>query len=140
MDSASILFDLNKFWKIEELQSEKQDFSEKETFENYLRLNGERYVCKLMWMENMGPSVELNSNYESFVANRTLALTLPECWGHCNGSDYPADLTTRGECAGKILSCSLWWSGPVWLSRLAHSCPCRDLQYSLQDILTQTWW
>ncbi|GFT03112.1 uncharacterized protein NPIL_305181 [Nephila pilipes] len=31
MDSSSILFDLKKFWKIEELQSEKQDFSEKDS-------------------------------------------------------------------------------------------------------------
>ncbi|GFU36880.1 uncharacterized protein NPIL_366101 [Nephila pilipes] len=48
--------------------------------------------------------------WKPFVANRVaqvLALTLAEYWGHCSGSDNPADLTTRGKSAGKILSYSV---------------------------------
>ncbi|GFS51069.1 uncharacterized protein NPIL_126661 [Nephila pilipes] len=54
--------------------------------------------------------------WKPFIANRKAqvqALTLPECSGHCSGSYYTADLTTREKSAGKILSCSLWWSEPA---------------------------
>ncbi|GFT32871.1 integrase catalytic domain-containing protein [Nephila pilipes] len=75
--------------------------------------------------------------WKPFVANRMApiqALTLPECWGHCSGSDNPVDLTTREESARKILSCSLWWLGLAWLSRPVHTWAFRDLQYSLHGI------
>ncbi|XP_055944625.1 uncharacterized protein LOC129975587 [Argiope bruennichi] len=73
MDSSSILFELNKFWEIEEFPNEIRGLSERDdhlikTFENNLKFNGKRYVCKLMWKDNMGPPVELDSNFE--VAER----------------------------------------------------------------------
>ncbi|GBN45008.1 hypothetical protein AVEN_12180-1 [Araneus ventricosus] len=69
MDSSSILFDLSKFWEIEEFPNETRGLSERDDqlirkFENNLEFNGQRYVCKLMWKENMGPPVGLDSNYE----------------------------------------------------------------------------
>ncbi|GBM03663.1 hypothetical protein AVEN_134897-1 [Araneus ventricosus] len=69
MDSSSILFDLSKFWEIEEFPNETRGLSERDdqlirNFENNLEFNGQRYVCKLMWKENMGPPVGLDSNYE----------------------------------------------------------------------------
>ncbi|XP_042900642.1 uncharacterized protein [Parasteatoda tepidariorum] len=73
MDSTSILFDLKLFWEIEEFPNEKICLSEKDNlliknFEDSLRFNGERYVCKLMWKDNLGPPLEMDSNYE--VAKR----------------------------------------------------------------------
>ncbi|XP_055944124.1 uncharacterized protein LOC129975174 [Argiope bruennichi] len=73
MDSSSILFELNKFWEIEEFLNEIRGLSERDdhlikTFENNLKFNGKRYVCKLMWKDNTGPPVELDSNFE--VAER----------------------------------------------------------------------
>ncbi|GFT46759.1 hypothetical protein NPIL_594761 [Nephila pilipes] len=44
--------------------------------------------------------------WQPFVANtvtQVQALTLPEYWGYCSGSDNSVYLTTRGESAGKIL-------------------------------------
>lgn len=72
MDSSCILFDVKKFWEIEEFPNETKNLSERDNelinnFESSLKFNGERYVCRLMWKENSGPT-GLDSNY--MVANK----------------------------------------------------------------------
>ena len=42
--------------------------------------------------------------------------------------ENPADFTTKGESAIQILSSSLWWTAPIWLSPLIHSWP--DLSFN----------
>ncbi|CAI6344131.1 unnamed protein product [Macrosiphum euphorbiae] len=40
---------------------------------------------------------------------------------HCN----PADLITRGQTVNNLQQCSMWWSGPHWLSKHHTSWPTR---------------
>ena len=58
--------------------------------------------------------------WKQFVANRVREiqdLTTVECWSHCRSEDNPADLLTRGVLAETLLTSSLWFSGPDWLSQ-----------------------
>ncbi|XP_071044571.1 uncharacterized protein [Parasteatoda tepidariorum] len=67
--------------------------------------------------------------WKPFVSNRVAevqTLMLQECWNHCSGAENPADFITRGESAVKIVSSSLRWSGPVWLSHPVNLWPAVD--------------
>ena len=58
------------------------------------------------------------SKWKQFVANRVgeiQGLTCPADWGHCPGSENPADLTTRGVSAETLVESDVWLSGPKWL-------------------------
>lgn len=58
------------------------------------------------------------NRWKIFVANRVTeiqSLTSPEFWGHCPGSENPADLLSRGVMLDRLLTSSSWLQGPVWL-------------------------
>ncbi|GFT46186.1 hypothetical protein NPIL_645721 [Nephila pilipes] len=76
-----------------------------------------------LWIKNGCKNSEENTNCRKGIG-----------WSLCCSSDNPAYLTTTRESAGKILSCTLWWSGPAWLFLPILSWPCRDLQYSLEGV------
>ena len=60
--------------------------------------------------------------WKQFVANRVTEiqnLTDVKCWSHCRSEDNPADLLTRGVLAETLLTSSLWFTGPDWLSQQA---------------------
>ncbi|KAF0309712.1 hypothetical protein FJT64_019174 [Amphibalanus amphitrite] len=44
-------------------------------------------------------------------------LTALENWRHCRSEDNPADLLTRGVFADQLVTSTLWFGGPVWLSQ-----------------------
>ena len=57
--------------------------------------------------------------WEVFVRNRVTQiqeLTAPESWRHCRSEDNPADLLTRGVFADQLVTSTLWFGGPEWLS------------------------
>ncbi|GFS61361.1 integrase catalytic domain-containing protein [Nephila pilipes] len=93
-------------------------YQEREKFRPETKSNCSE-LCKL-WTRN---GIEADTNFGQGTS-----------WNHCGSSDNLDDRTTKGEFAGKILLCSMWWSGPAWLCRPIHSWSCRDLQYSLEDI------
>ena len=56
---------------------------------------------------------------EVFVRNRIAAIqeALPQAlWRHISSGDNPADIASRGSSVDDLISSSLWWSGPSWLS------------------------
>ncbi|XP_058128492.1 uncharacterized protein LOC131292773 [Anopheles ziemanni] len=59
------------------------------------------------------------NSWKPYVANRVSQvqqLTEGCTWRHIAGVDNPADLASRG-CLGKdLLSSTLWWQGPSWMS------------------------
>ncbi|XP_044756884.1 uncharacterized protein LOC123315299 [Coccinella septempunctata] len=57
--------------------------------------------------------------WKSFVSNRTTKiqdLVPPERWFHVRSEDNPADFGSRGLTPSKLVRCTMWWSGPSWLS------------------------
>ena len=57
--------------------------------------------------------------WKTYVANRVeviQGLTAVEYWRHCRSAENPADLLTRGVHADVLISSSLWFRGPAWLS------------------------
>ena len=53
--------------------------------------------------------------WKQFVANRVIEiqqLTDPLRWGHCPGSENPADILSRGASAEELVRSDLWFSGP----------------------------
>ena len=55
-----------------------------------------------------------------FVKNRVsfiLQATSPKTWKHVRSSDNPADCASRGLMPRELLSHTLWWEGPIWLSQ-----------------------
>jgi len=72
--------------------------------------------------------------WKSFVANRVSVIqqTIPSSsWHHVCGKSNPADCASRGICPSQLLSHSLWWSGPPWLSGSAFSCQCLNPLHSV---------
>ncbi|XP_028394520.1 uncharacterized protein LOC114518719 [Dendronephthya gigantea] len=41
-----------------------------------------------------------------------------EHWSHCPGVENPADILSRGILPTQLVSSTLWWSGPKWLSTI----------------------
>lgn len=57
---------------------------------------------------------------KQFVQSRVTEineLTFNAVWLHINGKDNPADLLSRGVNLKLLSTCSLWWSGPSFLSK-----------------------
>ncbi len=57
---------------------------------------------------------------DRFVANRIQVIQdlLPSTkWRHVPTTDNPADLASRGVKASDLITSTLWWSGPPWLSQ-----------------------
>ncbi|XP_072403050.1 uncharacterized protein [Diabrotica undecimpunctata] len=60
-----------------------------------------------------------SSSLKTFVANRISEIqskTLCTNWYHVNSSSNPADLLSRGATPTSLMSSTLWWHGPDWLS------------------------
>ena len=61
------------------------------------------------------------NKWKQWVANRVTEiqnLADPSAWSHCLGDQNPADLSTRGADAKKVVNSDLWIIGPVWLSKV----------------------
>ena len=66
-----------------------------------------------------------SSSWKPFVANRVAEVQStwdPECWRYCGSKENPADLLTRGLSCSDMISSTLWWNGPQWMSS-----PCEPL-------------
>lgn len=64
--------------------------------------------------------------WKTFVANRVSHIqdrVPPECWRHISSLYNPADPASRGLLPESMVSCSLWWAGPPWLSKPSHFWP-----------------
>lgn len=60
-----------------------------------------------------------SSNWSTFISNRVAKiqrLSSMEEWRHVKGHENPADFASRGVTAEKLITSSLWWNGPHWLS------------------------
>ena len=56
--------------------------------------------------------------WSTFVANRVAKIQEIDFleWNHVGTHDNPADIASRGIDPSKLKNCSLWWSGPQWLT------------------------
>ena len=56
--------------------------------------------------------------FKTHVGNRVsciVDLIPPNHWHHVEGSQNPADCTSRGLLPSELLTHDLWWNGPSWL-------------------------
>ena len=77
---------------------------------------------------------QLPRTWNTFVANRVSQTqeTLPRSdWKHVPTAVNPADLASHGVLADTIISSSLWWNGPDWLTKDERHWP--NLQPSLVE-------
>ncbi len=68
----------------------------------------------LHWLSN-----DSTQHKDRFVANRVRACkdNLPHVkWKHTPSAENPADLASRGVPAQLLVTSTLWWNGPSWLS------------------------
>ncbi len=75
----------------------------------------------LSWLRKMPHSIS-----DVFVKNRisTIHESLQDAmWRHVPSGQNPADIASRGSSVADLLSSSLWWSGPSWLSCPEDSWP-----------------
>jgi hypothetical protein len=73
------------------------------------------------------------NRWKTFVCNRVTEIqtyTNPAQWRHCPGRDNPADHLSRGLLGDQIQSLSIWWHGPVWLTRPEEDWPTGTLPTS----------
>ncbi|XP_076549197.1 uncharacterized protein LOC117611418 [Osmia lignaria lignaria] len=66
------------------------------------------------------------NKWKTFVANRVAeiqSITLIDNWSHISSLDNPADIISRGMTPSALVTSTLWWSGPTWLSRDARHWP-----------------
>ena len=65
----------------------------------------------LYWLETSKP-------LSVFVANRIKEIKSLEAvsFSHVSSENNPADMATRGK-SPEELSSSIWWSGPLWLTK-----------------------
>lgn len=80
-------------------------------------MNIDRYYC---WTDSKAVLYWITRTKElkQFVDNRVstiLELTTVDMWGHCPGTQNPADVGSRGCFPSEIESNSTWWEGPSWL-------------------------
>lgn len=63
---------------------------------------------------------------KTFVNNRVQNIhrTAPQAeWRYVPSADNPADILSRGAFPKELMSASLWWKGPPWLSRSQDNWP-----------------
>eukprot|EP00112_Aurelia_sp_Birch-Aquarium-sp1_P011757 Seg2473.7 transcript_id=Seg2473.7/GoldUCD/mRNA.D3Y31 product="hypothetical protein" protein_id=Seg2473.7/GoldUCD/D3Y31 len=63
---------------------------------------------------------------KQFVQNRLVkirSLVSKENWGYCNTTSNPADLASRGIACSKLVTNSLWWDGPAFLTEQPENWP-----------------
>lgn len=90
----------------------------------------------LAWIKT--PTYKLNT----FVANRVSdiqSITDQNDWQWVSTYDNPADLLSRGVPADKLISSSIWWHGPSWLSKPSNEWPQQDhkLETTLPELKKQ---
>ena len=69
---------------------------------------------------------QLPRTWNTFVANRVSQIqeTLPRSdWKHVPTAVNPADLASQGVLADTLISSSLWWNGPDWLTKDERNWP-----------------
>ncbi|XP_075160007.1 uncharacterized protein LOC142233105 [Haematobia irritans] len=67
--------------------------------------------------------------WETYVANRTAQIheLVPTAqWKYVSTHDNPADLGTRGSKPRDLVSNSLWWNGPSWLTNPESTWPIKN--------------
>ena len=70
-----------------------------------------------------------SQEWRQFVQNRVneiRTLVPAQHWKHCSGHDNPADLPSRGISLPELLSKSVWFSGPSWLSSPVQASRCDE--------------
>ena len=76
--------------------------------------------------------------FKTFVGNRVssiMQLIPPECWGHVESADNPADCSSRGLFPSELIRHELWWNSPDWLRCLPTQWP---RQYSVPAVEATT--
>ena len=75
----------------------------------------------LYWLETTKP-------LSVFVANRVKEIKSlgGVTFSHVTSKDNPADMATRGR-SPDDLSSSIWWNGPLWLTKSAQQWPHTEL-------------
>ena len=78
-------------------------------------------ACVLYWLETTKP-------LSVFVANRVKEIKSlgGVTFSHVTSKDNPADMATRGRSPDE-LSSSIWWNGPLWLTKSAQQWPHTEL-------------
>ncbi|XP_075150812.1 uncharacterized protein LOC142224919 [Haematobia irritans] len=97
---------------------------------NYvLQIFGSSYNSVTLWTDAsivLGWLSKPPMSWETYVENRTsqiLTLVQPAKWRYVPTQDNPADLGTRGCSPQELISNSLWWNGPKWLSMPEYNWP-----------------
>lgn len=81
----------------------------------------DRRSCRL-WTDSMVVLGWINAQsncLKTYVSNRVnqiLELTDASQWNYVNTKDNPADVISRGISARALITSTLWWQGPGWLS------------------------
>ncbi len=76
--------------------------------------------------------------FKTYLGNRVshiVELISPECWGHVEGKENPADCASRGLLPSELLGQSLWWNGPNWLKLNVDEWP---KQHSTRPLMKET--
>ncbi|XP_063358857.1 uncharacterized protein LOC134648296 [Cydia amplana] len=67
-----------------------------------------------------------SSRWVTFVANRVSHvqdIVPTACWRHVPSGTNPADICSRGQMPRELLTNTLWWAGPEWLSHSPSEWP-----------------
>ncbi|XP_036318385.1 uncharacterized protein LOC118733195 [Rhagoletis pomonella] len=76
----------------------------------------------LLWTDSVTALCWIRSSpgkLKQFVSNRVTQIqnvTSDAAWRYISTKDNPADCASRGISANNLLSNTLWWNGPAWLS------------------------
>lgn len=78
---------------------------------------------------------------KTFVANRVAEIQTSNKdfeWRYVPSKENPADLVSRGLYPTEVLSASLWWQGPAWLSQGSETWPNEDSKVeNIPELKTQ---
>lgn len=77
------------------------------------------------------------ANWNVFVSHRVAEVqqnTDIRNWSHVISGENPADLISRGCSPEKIMSTSLWWNGPWWLSKKCEEWPNNKVEINYEEI------
>ncbi|CAB0018733.1 unnamed protein product, partial [Nesidiocoris tenuis] len=72
--------------------------------------------------------------WKVFVGNRVAKILshLPkEHWFHVRSAENSADVASRGALPEQLMTCQLWWNGPVWLQSDRSSWPIKRIRPDL---------
>ena len=69
------------------------------------------YKISLVLLERLSSRIDIHDSFSSSV------------WGHCVGTENPADLHCRGMKLSDLKDNQLYWQGPPWLSKYKFEWP-----------------